>query len=106
LDLERFRQLIQQARIELVITAHATTEALKDGIDLGVLSDTVVAGDLVEDLGRDRLLLLGLDEAGLPVHIVIEYHPGGDVAYIVTAYTPDSQLWQSDWKTRKRPRRK
>lgn len=64
-------------------------EAFKDGL-----------GE--EDYGNRALLLAFTPQDAIPFHIVVEYFEGNPIAFIVTAYLPDSQEWESNWKTRKR----
>jgi hypothetical protein len=39
---------------------------------------------------------------GRPLHIVASKDDITDTCYLITAYEPDEELWQSDFKTRKK----
>jgi Domain of unknown function (DUF4258) len=106
-DLQHVRDLLRRGEIELDLSLpHALTEARKDGLTTDDLEAAVMAGEMVEDYGDRVLLLHSLPEYQIPYHIVLEYAPGDDVATVVTAYIPDRDLWEADWKTRKRTKGK
>lgn len=63
------------------------------------------SGELIEDYGVRALLLQFTDER-LPYHVVVEYVTGAAQATVVTAYVPEADKWQRDWKTRRRKTRK
>jgi hypothetical protein len=106
-DLQQVRNLLKRGEIELDLSLpHALTEARKDGLTTDDLEAAVMAGEMVEDYGDRVLLLHSLPEYQIPYHIVLEYAPGDNVATVVTAYIPDRDLWEADWKTRKSSRGK
>jgi hypothetical protein len=101
------RSLLERGEIELDLSLpHALTEARKDGLTTDDLEAAVMAGEVVEDYGERVLLLHFVTDRRIPFHVVLEYVPGDDVATVVTAYIPDSSLWERDWKTRKKIRGK
>lgn len=107
MDLQRVRDLLRRGEIELDLSLpHALTEARKDGLITDDLEAAVMAGEIVEDYGDRVLLFHSLPEYKIPYHIVLEYGPGDNVATVVTAYIPDRDLWEADWKTRKRTKGK
>jgi len=60
-------------------------------------------GELVEDYPDDprghSCLLLGFGESRRPIHVVCA--PKSEYLAIITAYLPDPDSWEPDWKTRK-----
>lgn len=46
-------------------------------------------------------LILGFTETRRPLHVVCG-HLEGDQILIITAYEPDREEWEADWRTRKR----
>ena len=101
------RSLLERGEIDLDLSLpHALTEARKDGLTTDDLEAAVMASEIVEDYGERLLLLHFVTDQRIPFHVVLEYVPSDDVATIVTAYIPDRSLWESDWKTRKKIRRK
>jgi len=61
-------------------------------------------GEVIEDYPEDvrghSCLMLGWGEQGRPIHIVCA--PKEDYLAIISAYIPDPERWELDWKTRKR----
>ena len=61
----------------------------------------VETGELVEDYPNDqrgRSCLLFAVCGGRPVHVVCA--PKEEYLAVITAYIPDTDEWQADWKTR------
>ncbi len=105
MNLQRVRDSLRRREIELDLSLpHALTEARKDGLTIEDLEAAVMAGELVEDYGERVLLFHSVADYQIPFHVVLEYAPGDDVATVVTAYIPDRDLWEADWKTRKKIR--
>jgi len=46
-----------------------------------------------------RLLLAFVNDR--PLHVVLGYDGGQGIGYIVTAYVPDPDIWQPDFKQRR-----
>jgi len=101
------RRLIEDETIRVKIPKHAQIESVKDGIDQYLLY-VLMTGEIIEDYPeRRRVLLLAFAaEEKIPVHIILEYFEGDDFATIVSAYIPDDQHWEKNYKKRKRSRRK
>lgn len=103
MDLQRVRDLLSSRGIELDLSLpHALTEARKDGLTTEDLEAAVMSGEVVEDYGERILLLHTVTGYRIPSHLVLEFIPGDETATIVTAYIPDQERWEADWKTRKR----
>jgi uncharacterized protein DUF4258 len=60
-------------------------------------------GELIEDYPNDprghSCLMLGLGEAGRPVHVVCS--PKDEYLAIITAYLPDPAQWSEDFRRRR-----
>ncbi|MGH9834739.1 MAG: DUF4258 domain-containing protein [Blastocatellia bacterium] len=103
MDLQRVRSLLAKGKITLELSLpHALVEAKKDGLTTEDLAEAVMLGEVVEDYGERILLLHLVLDYQIPFHIVLEYVSGEAVATVVTAYIPDRDRWEADWKTRKR----
>ena len=105
MDINRVRRLLAQGKVTLRFADHAVTEARKDGLTAEDLEDGIY-GEVIEDYGVRSLLLSFTKEDGLPYHVVLEYVSGADETTIVTAYIPDAKEWESNWKRRKRRKRR
>ena len=86
----------------LVITQHSHKRFMERGISISDVSVTINEGDIIEQYPDDypfpSCLILGT-ASGKVIHVVASIDDG--VIYIITAYIPDSNKWESDWKTRK-----
>jgi hypothetical protein len=106
-NLSQLRRQIAAGRVRIEITLpHALTEAFKDGLTVQELKTAALEGEQIEDYGTRTLLLAFTKPDRIPYHIVLEYFPSDPTATIVTAYVPDTNHWEPDWKRRKKPRRK
>ncbi len=106
MDLHKVHKLFAQERVHLRFADHAIIEGRKDGLTAEDLEDRVFRREAIEDYGTRSLLLHLTRDDGIPCHIVLEYVSSIDEATVVTAYVPDAKLWQSNWKKRKRRKRK
>ncbi|MBM4467719.1 MAG: DUF4258 domain-containing protein [Chloroflexi bacterium] len=59
----------------------------------------VVIEDYPEDLRGHSCLMLGRGDGGRPIHVVCAPKP--DYLAVITAYLPDPEQWELDWRTRK-----
>ena len=80
----------QMARPERMITRHDVRQVIATG---------QIIEDYPEDIRGHSCLMLGYDEIGRPVHIVCS--PKIDFLAIITAYVPNPQEWESDFKRRR-----
>jgi hypothetical protein len=105
MNIRQLRQQLAAGTVKVHVVTHAAVEAAKDGIEAAEISHALKEGEVIEDY-NDRALLLDFIPGGqIPFHVVVEYTPGAPRAFVVTAYVPDSECWEKDWKTRKRQRR-
>lgn len=102
MDIERFRHLLARGKLTLRFSDHAFIEARKDGLTTAHLRAACERGEVVEDYGTRVLLLCFAPEDRLPYHVVLEYAVADAQATIVTAYVPEAERWERDWKTRRR----
>lgn len=65
--------------------------------------EVVNTGDIIEDYPEDvrghSCLLLGVGDQGRPIHVVCA--PKKDYLAIITAYLPDPDEWEDDFRSRK-----
>ena len=65
----------------------------------------VVEGTLIEEYPEDKPLpsglLLGTTESGEPLHVLAAFDARTEKGYIVTAYVPDEEHFEPDWRTRR-----
>jgi hypothetical protein len=65
----------------------------------GVISTGEVIEDYPEDPRSHSCLLLGHGIDNRPLHVVCA--PKAEYLAIITAYLPNSDQWEADWRTRK-----
>ena len=86
----------------LVITQHSRKRFMERGISISDVSVTINEGDIIEQYPDDypfpSCLILGT-ASGKVIHVIASIDDG--MMYIITAYIPDSNKLESDWKTRK-----
>jgi len=93
---------------DYLISEHGFDELDKDAILPGEIIDGIAEAEAIEDY-RDRkrgpgVLALQHDVSGNPIHVVWAI-PAGQrrPAVLVTAYRPDANRWDSDFKRRTIP---
>ena len=88
----------------LVFSRHAIQQMFLRRISKSEVQAVVAYGEVIEERPDDTpfpsyLLLDFL--AGRPIHVVFSYDESTDTGYVVTAYIPDPNLWQDDFRTRR-----
>ena len=68
------------------------------------VKNTLSYGEVVEDYPDDEpypsALILGFDEDG-PLHVVVAYDSLNQYCMVITAYYPDTEYFEDDFRTRK-----
>ena len=99
---EDFHKVAQRGII--VMSRHAEVRRIKRGIPLEVIHQTLSKFDIVEEYPESyplpAMLLFGLWEDS-PLHIVAGFDLEREIVYIITIYMPDSEHFESDWRTRR-----
>lgn len=97
LDVEAIRELCTDETI--MLTQHVVKRCQERGIAYAELKSAVDHGEIIEQYSDDHpypsCLLLGSG----PLHVVAGVGEGR--LWIITAYRPSPDKWESDWKTRK-----
>ena len=86
----------------MVLTQHSRKRFSERGIQIQNIVKTIENGEIIEDYPDDypfpSCLILGTSEEKT-IHIVASINDG--VIFLITAYIPDPDKWEDDWKTRK-----
>jgi hypothetical protein len=105
MDILQLRNMVREGRYKI---AFFHTEKLRQRrIEIGALEEVISAGEVIESYPHDprgpSCLVAGKTREGRPLHIVC-----GDLEkerfLVITAYEPEPDEWELDWKTRKRLR--
>ncbi|PSN18758.1 hypothetical protein C7271_10870 [filamentous cyanobacterium CCP5] len=90
----------------LVFSGHAVKQMFQRRISRDEVKAAAAVGEAIAEYPEDRpypsYLMLGIVNQR-PIHVVVAKDAETQTAYVVTAYEPDLNLWQPDFKIRKRP---
>jgi len=84
---------------------HALERMMERGISRDAVIETLLNGEIIEDCQDETpypsALFLGMDKKQ-PIHVVaaIDYLIGR--CFVITAYRPDKEHFESDYKTRRK----
>jgi hypothetical protein len=74
------------------------------GIRTNAIRSVIESGEVIGDYPDDKpfpsCLILGLFE-DRPIHIVIAIDAASQKCYIITAYVPDLDIWNPDFRTKR-----
>ena len=102
LDINELRHLCHDKNI--AITKHANNRLKERDISIDDIKYAIQSGEIIRQYEDDKpspsCLILGVAESNIRIHVVASMD--ADVLYIITAYYPDSDEWESDLKTRRR----
>ena len=86
----------------IVITQHSRKRFAERGIQILDIINAIASGEIIEEYPDDRpfpsCLILGKSKEKV-IHIVASIDSG--MIYLITAYIPTSEKWETDWKTRR-----
>ena len=98
--IEQFKELNKPEM--MVLTQHSRKRFSERGIKILDIVNAIENGEIIEDYPEDypfpSCLILGQTEDKV-IHIVASISEG--MIYLITAYIPDPERWENDWKTRK-----
>ena len=103
LQIETLRQLAEDSD-HVIITQHSATRLLERHIRYEDVLTAIATGEIIEqypdDYPHPSCLILGVTIAEKRLHVVC----GTDMGYlwIITAYYPSIEKWESDFKTRRK----
>lgn len=103
LDLEILRQAARDGRIEW--RKHVVEKLAERNIPQQSVRDVLLTGECIQSYPEDRpfpsALFLGYN-AGRPLHVVAACDGAGQRAFIITAYEPSPDVFESDYRTRRK----
>lgn len=94
--------IIQQGRIEW--SAHALKRMLEKGISRASVKHIICTGEMIENYPDDKPFPSGLFYGiwqNQPLHAVIAYDFTEQKIFLITAYWPDEEHFETDFKTRR-----
>ncbi len=99
-SIEQFRRLNKSEA--MVLTQHSRKRFAERGINIEDIQFVLKTGEIIEQYTDDTpfpsCLILG-SSGERTLHVVASIDES--LIYIITAYAPSPEKWESDWKTRK-----
>jgi len=95
-------ETIEKNRIEW--SSHCLRVMLERGISRDAVKYVVRFGEVIEDYPEVQpfpCALIFEFWQNMPLHVVVAYDANEKKAYIITAYLPDEEHFESDFKTRR-----
>ncbi len=84
---------------------HALERMMERGISRDIVKDVLLSGEIIEDYPDGRpypsALFLGRHEGEI-YHVVIALDSQSGYCFIITAYKPDLEHFEPDYKTRRK----
>lgn len=97
-------QAVAANRANIELTIHTILRLKERKIKLTEIFDGIENGEIIEQYPNDKYypscLILCIRVNGEPLHFVCSI--GNNKVYIITAYVPDLEHWENDFKTRKK----
>lgn len=101
IDIERLRALNKAEQI--AITEHARRRLVEREISVDDIIQCVDTGEIIRQYEDDKpfpsCLILGAAVDGKYIHVVASHD--SEWIYLITAYHPDTDIWEPDFKTKK-----
>ena len=88
----------------MAITKHANNRLRERGITVDDIKSAIMTGEIIRQYEDDKpfpsCLLLGLSKISRNIHVVASVD--NDFLNIITAYYPDENQWEVDFKSKRR----
>lgn len=102
---ERIRRLVSAANVR--VSDHGYDELATDGLTVRECVESIDSALVVEEYPvypkGPCVLFLQTDARGMPIHVLWGIPKGAhSPAVLVTAYRPDAQRWEPDYRRRRR----
>lgn len=101
ITIEQLRTLNKPEQI--AITEHARRRLIERGISVSDIIRCIDTGEIIKQYEDDKpfpsCLILGAAIDGKYIHVVVSHD--SEWIYLITAYCPDTSMWEPDFKNRK-----
>ena len=89
---------------KLTFSGHALQKMFSRNIDENQVRNVIELGQIIKSYEDDKpypsYLMLGVVNLN-PLHVVVAKNETDNSCIIITAYYPNEQIWNSDFKTKK-----
>jgi len=103
MDLGKFRNAVSKGQLEW--RRHILERIAERELRQNQLVQVLLSGEQIEDYPNDKpfpsALFLGFP-FGKATHVVASFDEEGDCVYIITAYEPSLDVFEADYKTRRK----
>ncbi|MDX2190041.1 MAG: DUF4258 domain-containing protein [Bacteroidota bacterium] len=88
---------------EIRFSGHALLQMFKRNIETIDVRECILNGEVIADYPSDKPYpsKLLLSKKSKPLHVVVAQDVENSICIVVTAYFPDLQIWNYDFKTKK-----
>jgi hypothetical protein len=104
LNLEKLREAVRAGKIEW--RKHALQRMAEWNIAQARVLEVLLTGERIRDYTEDKpfasALFLGYD-GSRPIHVVAAVDEAAGQAFVITAYEPSLDVFESDYKTKRKP---
>ncbi len=101
IDIEQLRTLNKAEQI--AVTEHARRRLVERGISVNDIIRCIDKGQIIKQYEYDKpfpsCLILGTTIDGEYIHVVASHD--SEWIYLITAYHPNADVWEPDFKTKK-----
>lgn len=97
-------QLKSLAKLEnIAVTEHARIRLYERNININDIINAINTGEIIKQYPDDKplpsCLILGFSVNSCYIHVVVSCNT--NFIYLITAYFPDPDIWENNFKTRK-----
>jgi hypothetical protein len=103
MDVEKLRIAVKKGNIEW--RKHAFQRMLERGVKREDVKKIIIEGEMIEMYDSNKPFPSALFFKILnnkPLHVVVAFEEKQNKAYIITTYEPKLEIFESDYKTRKK----
>lgn len=101
IDIEALREVNRPETI--AITEHARIRLIEREIAIDDVVNCIANGEIIKQYEEDKpfpsCLVLGMSVNNKYIHVVVSYE--SEFIHLITAYYPNAEQWELDFKTRK-----
>lgn len=102
LDIKKLRDAVRARRVEWRV--HVLSRMTERSIRRAHVIDVLLRGERIEDYPDDKPFPSALFHGWVstrPIHVVAALDATTELAFIITAYEPDREHFEDDYKTRR-----
>jgi hypothetical protein len=89
---------------QIIFTGHSIQRIFEREIDPETIEAAIRFGEIIEEYPDDKpypsFLILNFI-AGKAIHVVCSFDKETETVYLITAYFPDLNIWDNNFKTRR-----